>query len=220
MLASERRTDEYIACCDQNLQWAPNKIGPESMSACIALVDLGDGYNFIGDLMSASKLYTEALEIVRKKRGEDNDMHTQILEVVLTPSHSRTDDCFTLAFVNHSSWAVASAIKLFAHRLMPGTAQFVHLQRHHFGDHQSYGTAQMLSKYFGRFVYRNLPQQLQKTRFLHGGLPVGYDRRSKLENCKGRLSTFGRPPFKFQQLLGRFPLMNSRSTRIRYQAIQ
>jgi hypothetical protein len=53
------------------------------MSACIALVDLADGYEFIGELNTANKLYTEALEIVRKKRGEDNDLYAQILESVI-----------------------------------------------------------------------------------------------------------------------------------------
>ena len=83
MLASEGRTDEYIACCGQNLRWACAKIGPQSMSACIALIDLSDGYKYINDLTTAIKLYTEALEIVRKKHGEKNDLYASVLDSLL-----------------------------------------------------------------------------------------------------------------------------------------
>jgi hypothetical protein len=55
------------------------------------------------------------------------------------------------------------------------------------------------------FAARNLPQLLKKITIFHGGLPVGPNRRLKLENCDERLSLIGRPPFKFQQLLGHFP---------------
>ncbi|MDG2224395.1 MAG: hypothetical protein P8L85_23635, partial [Rubripirellula sp.] len=46
-------------------------------------------------------------------------------------------------------------------------------------------------------------ERLQKTNFIHDGLPVG-DSRRKLKDCKGQILPFGRPSFNFQQFFGRF----------------
>jgi hypothetical protein len=51
---------------------------------------------------------------------------------------------------------------------------------------------------------------LQKTNFIHDGLPVGASRR-KLKDCEGQILPAGRPSFNFQQFLGRFQLLKSGS---------
>jgi len=42
-----------------------------------------------------------------------------------------------------------------------------------------------------------LPKLLKKITIFHGGLPVGDNRRLKLENCDERFSLIGRPPSSF-----------------------
>jgi hypothetical protein len=63
--------------------------------------------------------------------------------------------------------------------------------------------AQEVTENFSRLRCGNLPERLQKTNFIHDGLPVGC-RRRKLESCGGQILLSGRSSLNFQQLLGRF----------------
>jgi hypothetical protein len=76
---------------------------------------------------------------------------------------------------------------------------------HDFADHFADTPSEEVTKNLRRLRCGELPERLQKTNFVHDGLPIGC-RRRKSERCGGQILLSERLSFNVQKLFGHFRL--------------
>ena len=71
-----------------------------------------------------------------------------------------------------------------------GTAEFGNLFSHNLADHLANTAAKKITEDISSFAGRNLPKRLENITAVHGGLPVGCNRRSNLKIAMGDFRLF------------------------------